>query len=358
MLSNLKNKNILITGNTGFKGAWLSLFLKKIGANIIGYSNKIDWQDSIFTKKNINNYVKQYWSDIRDTDKIHEVFLKEKPDIIFHLAAQPIVLEGYKNPFETLNININGTINILDITKKLFPEIPLIIITSDKVYKNQDKNVALTEDSEIFGDCPYSTSKACSEMIAQSYFNISKNMNIRTLRAGNVIGGGDWSSYRLIPDIIKSVQRNEIPIIRNPKHIRPWTHVLDVIYGYMVVAEKAIVEKISFKSYNLSTDVDKNYNVLNVANMFLKKFNINNIKINNNKEYEEKNSLNINPNKARKILGWKPLYDVEKAINITADWYRENSEKKASPIDLSINQIENYFNQVNKNNKELLRNII
>lgn len=358
MLSNLKNKNILITGNTGFKGAWLSLFLKKIGANIIGYSNKIDWQDSIFTKKNINNYVKQYWSDIRDTDKIHEVFLKEKPDIIFHLAAQPIVLEGYQNPFETLNININGTINILDITKKLFPEIPLIIITSDKVYKNQDKNVALTEDSEIFGDCPYSTSKACSEMIAQSYFNISKNMNIRTLRAGNVIGGGDWSSYRLIPDIIKSVQRNEIPIIRNPKHIRPWTHVLDVIYGYMVVAEKAIVEKISFKSYNLSTDVDKNYNVLNVANMFLKKFNINNIKINNNKEYEEKNSLNINPNKARKILGWKPLYDVEKAINITADWYRENSEKKASPIDLSINQIENYFNQVNKNNKELLRNII
>ena len=358
MLSNLKNKKILITGNTGFKGAWLSLFLNKIGANVVGYSDKIEWKNSIFTNKNINDFVKQYWNDIRDTKKIYEVCLKEKPDVIFHLAAQPIVLDGYKKPFETLNININGTINILEATKKICPEVPLIIITSDKVYKNNNKNISFVEENEIFGDCPYSTSKACSEMIAQSYYNISKNMKIITLRAGNVIGGGDWSSYRLIPDIIKSIKKNEVPIIRNPKHIRPWTHVLDTIYGYALAADRSLEEKNSFNSYNFSTNLDKNYNVLKVANVFLKKFNINTIKINNKKEYEEKTILNINSSKSRKVLGWSPLYDVEKAIQITADWYIRNLEMKIKPIDLSIDQIKQYIIKINQKEKELLRNII
>ncbi len=358
MFSNLKNKKILITGNTGFKGAWLCLFLNNIGANVVGYADKIEWKNSIFTKKNINGFVKQYWNDIRDVNKVKEVFVKEKPDLVFHLAAQPIVLESYKNPFETLNININGTINVLDITKTLFPEIPLIIITSDKVYKNQDKRIAFTEENEIFGDCPYSTSKACAEMIAKSYYYISKNMKIRTLRAGNVIGGGDWSNYRLIPDIIKSVIENEVPIIRNPKHLRPWTHILDIIYGYMLVADRALIEKSGFDSYNFSADINKDYNVLKVANFFLKKFNVNTIKINNNKKYKEKTSLNLDSSRVNKVLGWKPLYDVEEAIEITADWYKENLKLKTKPIDLSVEQIENYINNLNKHNKELVRNII
>lgn len=358
MFNNLKNKKVLITGNSGFKGAWLSLFLRKVGANVIGLSDKIHWENSIFTKKNIKNFVKQYWCDIRNIKKIEEVFLKEKPNVIFHLAAQPIVIEGYKKPLETLNININGTINICEITKKLFPKIPLIIITSDKVYKNQNKSIAFTEEHSIFGDCPYSTSKACSEMIAQSYFSISKDMNIRTLRAGNVIGGGDWSINRLIPDIIKSITENKVPVIRNPKHIRPWSHVLDIIYGYLIVADRALEEESSFKSYNFSADFNKNYNVLKVANLFLEKFNVKTIRFNNNKKYNEKTSLIINSKKVRKDLCWEPLYSTEKAINLTADWYLDNWNKKASPLDLTINQIENYINEVNKNYNNLFRNIV
>ena len=259
---------------------------------------------------------------------------------------------------ETLNTNINGTINVLDITKKLFPKIPLIIITSDKVYKNQEKNTIFTEDDEIFGDCPYSTSKACSEMIAKSYFYISENMKIRTLRAGNVIGGGDWSDFRLIPDIIKSIIEKKVPVIRNPKHIRPWTHVLDVIYGYLLVADRALVEASSFDSFNFSSDINNNYNVLKVSNIFLKKFNINTIKINDNVKNLEKNSLSINSSKAKNIFGWKPFYDVEKSIKLTADWYIKNLNKKYKPIDLTIDQIEKYINKITKNHKELLRNIV
>ena len=195
-------------------------------------------------------------------------------------------------------------------------------------------------------------------MIAQSYFSISKDMNIRTLRAGNVIGGGDWSINRLIPDIIKSITENKVPVIRNPKHIRPWSHVLDIIYGYLIVAERALEEESSFKSYNFSADFDKNYNVLKVANLFLKKFNVKTIRINNNKKYNEKKSLIINSKKVRDNLSWKPLYSAERAINITADWYLDNWNKKASPLDLTINQIENYINEVNKNYDHLFRNIV
>ena len=189
---------------------------------------------------------------------------------------------------------------------------------------------------------------------AQAYYKIKPDLTT----FGNVIGGGDWSNHRLIPDIIKSIKKNEFPIIRNPKHIRPWTHVLDTIYGYALAADRSLEEKNSFNSYNFSTNLDKNYNVLKVANVFLKKFNINTIKINNKKEYEEKTILNINSSKSRKVLGWSPLYDVEKAIQITADWYIRNLEMKIKPIDISIDQIKQYIIKINQKEKELLRNII
>ena len=226
-LKKYKKKKVLITGNTGFKGPWLSLFLKALGARVVGYSDGIYWEKGIFNKKNITS-IKQYYGDIRNYYNVYNVIKKEVPDIIFHLAAQPLVSESYKNPYNTFTTNINGTINILETVSKYYENIPVVIITSDKVYKNKNEDCYFNEDADIFGSCPYSTSKAACEMISHSYYNISRRMSIRNARAGNVIGGGDWSEDRIIPDLVNSYILNKRVIIRNPKSIRPWTFILDI----------------------------------------------------------------------------------------------------------------------------------
>ena len=358
MLDNIQNKKILITGNTGFKGAWLTLFLNILGAKVIGYSNLIPWKNSILTKKNINSFSRQYWGDIVSLNKINKLIANEEPDIIFHLAAQPLVLDSFKNPYSTMTTNINGTINILESVKNNCPEIPLIIITSDKVYKNDNYPHCFKEDDTIYGDCPYSTSKACSEMIAQSYFNINKGLNIRMLRAGNVVGGGDWSKNRLIPDLMRSIIKNEAPLIRSPNSTRPWTHVLDVIYGYILTANNAIIKKNSYDSFNFSLNDFNNYNVLKIANTLLKKFNLNTLKITKNKGLTEKSYLNINSEKAENILDWKAKYKIDESINLTVDWYKDIISNKVKPVDKTIEQIENYLQIINKDKKINLRKAI
>ena len=358
MFNKIKNKKILITGNTGFKGAWLTLFLNIIGAKVIGYSNMIPWKNSILTKKNIGIFTKQYWGDITDFKKISKLIITEKPDLIFHLAAQPLVLEGFKNPYQTLMTNINGTINILEVVKSNDLNIPLMIITSDKVYENNNDYYAFKEDDHIYGDCPYSTSKACTEMISKTYYNIKKNLKIRMLRAGNVIGGGDWSENRLIPDLVRSILNKKAPLIRNPKSVRPWTHVLDIINGYAMVANNSIIERNSYESFNFSSNTKNDFNVLKITNKFLKKFNLNTLKIDKRKNFIEKAYLNIDSNKSNKILGWQPKYEIEEAINITIEWYDDIIRNKLHPTDKTIQQIQSYLNSIQKHEKLSLRKAI
>ena len=358
MLNNLKNKKILITGNTGFKGAWLTLFLNILGAKVVGYSNVIPWRNSILTKKNINIFAKQYWGDITDFKKINKLIISEKPDLVFHLAAQPLVLEGFKNPYQTMMTNINGTINILEAVKINYPNTPLMIITSDKVYENDNNYNAFKEDDHIYGDCPYSTSKACSEMISKTYFNIKKDLVIRMLRAGNVIGGGDWSEDRLIPDLIRSILKKEIPLIRNPKSVRPWTHVLDIIYGYVLAANNSLKEKKSYDAFNFSSNTKHDYNVLKIANKFLNKFNLNALKIDKRESFIEKTNLCIDSNKSKEILDWHPTYEIEDVINLTVEWYDDIFKKKLLPIDKTIQQIQSYLNNLQESKKLNLRKAI
>ena len=351
MLNRIKNKKILITGNTGFKGAWLTLFLNILGAKVIGYSNLIPWKKSILTKKNIDIFAKQYWGDIADFKKVNKLIISEKPDLVFHLAAQPLVLKGFKNPYQTMITNINGTVNILEAVKSNYPNTPIMIITSDKVYENDNNYNAFKEDDHIYGDCPYSTSKACSEMISKTYFNIKKNLIIRILRAGNVIGGGDWSEDRLIPDLVRSILKKEIPLIRNPKSVRPWTHVLDIIYGYILVANNSLREKNSYDAFNFSSNTKHNYNVLRIANKFLNKFNLNALKIDKSKNFIEKAYLDIDSNKSKEILDWHPTYDIEHAINLTVEWYNDIIKNKLQPADKTIQQIEIYLNNLQESKK-------
>ena len=350
-LKSYRKKKVLITGNTGFKGPWLSLFLKTLGAKVIGYSDSIYWQRGIFDKKNIN-CIKQYWGDIRNYNNIKNVIKKETPDIIFHLAAQPIVLESYKNPYNTLTTNINGTINLLDTVFKNHNNIPLVIITSDKVYNNKNENKVFREESNIYGSCPYSSSKAACEMISESYYNISRNISIRTIRSGNVIGGGDWSENRIIPDLVKNYMINESTIIRNPMSIRPWLYVLDVIYGYLIIGLDCIEKKGSFNSYNLSPLEKSNVTVLELAKIFLNNFNAKDlIVLGNAMRFKEKKILKLTSNKIFKELSWSNKINFEEAIRLTALWYKEVILGK-SPLKVTENNIKHYMHLLNTKEKK------
>ncbi|MEC8099797.1 MAG: GDP-mannose 4,6-dehydratase, partial [Pseudomonadota bacterium] len=282
---------------------------------------------------------------------VHSVIKKESPDIIFHLAAQPLVSESYKQPFNTLTININGTLNLLEIISKYYSDIPLVIITSDKVYKNNNESKFFDEDSDIYGSCPYSTSKAVCEMIAHSYYNISKNISIRTARAGNVLGGGDWSENRIIPDLVRSYMSKKSAIIRNPKSIRPWSYVLDIIIGYLIIGLDCIEKKPSFNSYNLSPLQKSSFTVLDLANKFLNKFDKRNpVVVDDLVEFKEKKFLKLSSNKIFKELNWSNQISFEDTVKLTAQWYQEVLSG-LSPLKVTENNIKDYLQILNTKEK-------
>ena len=236
-----KGKKVFITGHTGFKGTWLLIFLNLLGAKVYGYSLR-EKKNSFYTlvKKKVN-LKKNIYSDVCDYNKLDKAIKNLKPEIIFHFAAQSLVGESFKKPFETFNTNFNGTLNILkSIQKKNFIK-SVIITTTDKVYKIQKSNHQFEEKDEIGGIDPYSASKVCAEIVSNSYIkSIYKNSlhnKISIVRAGNVLGGGDYADYRLVPDIIKILRSNKKLIIRNPNHIRPWQHVIEPLYGYLLLAQ-------------------------------------------------------------------------------------------------------------------------
>ena len=346
-----KGKRVLVTGNSGFKGAWLTIFLKELGAEVIGYSDKIKWKNSIFNNENIKS-INHYWADIRDYEKLEKVVLLEKPDLIFHLAAQPLVIESYKSPFDTFTTNMNGTLNILNIVYKKLPNTPIVIVTSDKVYSNENKNKNFSESSLLNGSCPYSTSKAVCEMLANSYSNLSKKIKIRTVRAGNVIGGGDWSDNRIIPDLVKAIKLHKELILRNPKHTRPWSYVLDIVYGYLLIGLELFNSQVSFDTYNLAPINKNSKSVLDITREFLKHFNHKEIKISckYNNIFQEKEKLSLNTNKIRNNINWHNRVSFEGCIEKTAFWYSSVLDGN-SPLNISEEFVKSYFNLINQSEK-------
>jgi len=353
MLNKLKlynNKKVFITGNSGFKGAWLSVFLEELGADVIGYSDKIKWKKSVFDYNTINS-INQYWGDIRDYKSLEKSMLDTNPDFVFHLAAQPLVIDSYENPFDTFTTNINGTLNLLDIMYKKFSSVPIIIVTSDKVYDNCNNKIKkFSEISSLKGNCPYSVSKVICELLSSSYFGISKNMIVRTVRGGNVIGGGDWSKNRIIPDLVKSLINQSTPIIRNPNYTRPWSYILDTILGYLLVGLDTINSKKSFDSFNIGSFDNENRTVFEVTNLFLKTFDTKDIKIVNNNKYTEKKFLNLDTTKARNDLSWSSMVKFEELIFQTANWYKRVL-KNESPYFVTKDLIKNYCNLIHKRDK-------
>ena len=345
----LNKKKILITGNSGFKGAWLTLYLNKIcNAKLFGFSDKCKWDKGIFTPSNITNYVKQYWGDIKDFNRVNYIINKTKPDIIFHFAAQPIVSQGYidsKNTFET---NFNGTLNLLESIKKIKKNIFIIIITSDKVYRNNVSDKILVENSPLGGICPYSSSKACVEIISETYSIMMKNKFLNTVRAGNVIGGGDWSENRILPDIFRAYYENKSLKIRNPKAVRPWSYVLDIIRGYVYTAENILNSKDkSFKSFNFSSDM--HFKSVNDMSKKILKILKNKMQITYDPIFigKEAESIKLSNEKAKRELGWHPIYNQESMIRYTTEWYQKVIDGE-SPLIVSEKLLDRYLEDCEK----------
>ena len=342
-----KGKKIFITGHTGFKGKWLVATLLKLGSKITGFSlndeKRKDYEKFLDFKK-----IKNIYADVGDYKKLRYEIKKTKPDVVFHLAAQPLVADSYTNPLKTFNTNFIGSINIFEITRELKIR-SVVVITSDKCYLNKEIFRGYRESDQLGGKDPYSASKASVEIAFESYlqsfFFKEKNIGIATARAGNVIGGGDWSKNRIIPDCVKTVIENKNMIIRSPNSTRPWQHVLEPISGYLILGKKLFNTPKEFSgSWNFGPRLKETKKVIEVAKIIInkisskKKINI----IYKKGNFKEANLLKLNSNKANKFLKWSTRWSMLQALNKTAEWY-DCYVKKNNTKHITESQIEDYF---------------
>lgn len=339
------NKRVLVTGHTGFKGSWLSLWLNKLGANVIGYALEPQTNLNIFEAINLANDVTSIIGDIRDRENIPRVISKYKPEVIFHLAAQPIVRVSYEEPIDTLETNVIGTANLLDAARNSKSVKVFVNITSDKCYKNVEKPQAYTEEDILGGRDPYSCSKSCAELITysfrESYFK-DKGISLATARAGNVIGGGDWSKDRICTDIITALINNMEPILRNPNATRPWQHVLEPLSGYMLLAEKMWEDDTYSQAWNFGPDTEHEITVAELTNKILSTWGEGNLyNVDFGKNPHEAQMLKLDSSKSRSKLGWNPRLDIDQTIQWTVDWYKAFYEK-INMKQFTLEQIQKY----------------
>tara|TARA_B100000989_G_scaffold298996_1_gene291777 strand:- start:4325 stop:5431 length:1107 start_codon:yes stop_codon:yes gene_type:complete len=348
-----KNKTIFLTGHTGFKGSWLVIFFNLLGAKVYGYSLK-QKKLSLFNITMLNKILKKsVIGDIRNQSNLKKHLSKCKPDFLIHMAAQPLVRDSYDDPRYTFEVNTLGTLNILEAVREIKTIKNVLIITTDKVYKNENKKNFFSENDELGGDDPYSNSKACAELICQSYsksFFSKHKISCVTARAGNVIGGGDFAKDRVIPDFFRSLKQKKILYLRYPKAIRPWQHVIEPLYGYIL-----LLMKMSYKnknlvdgSWNFGPKKCNNINVNKVISILNKNFkNKVEVKVKSKKKnsYKESNILKLSSAKSKKNLGWEPKYNIAKSLRLITEWEISYSKNKKKLLDFTKGQINNYLNQ-------------
>jgi CDP-glucose 4,6-dehydratase len=345
--SKFGNRKVLVTGHTGFKGSWLTLWLHKLGADITGIALKPKNPEDAFYAMHIDKICNDIRKDINNYKDILKVFQQTQPEVVFHLAAQPLVLESYHDPLYTFNTNIIGTANILEACRYTKSVRALLIITSDKCYENTEWNYDYRESDRLGGNDPYSASKASAEIIVNAYrksfFYSMESLSIASARAGNVIGGGDWAENRIVPDCIRSLLANRPIKIRNPESVRPWQHVLEPLGGYIVLAEKMLEDPHKYsEAWNFGPGYNGNRTVKDLTCEVIKNWGKGEWELmeENHKNYEH-GLLSLDISKARQILGWNPFLSFEESIKMTVDWYKAQSEKK-NMQEFSLKQIELY----------------
>ncbi len=337
-----KNKKVLITGHTGFKGSWLSLWMSQLGAKLYGISLSIPTSPSHFELLNID-FVRDERIDISESQNVRKIIEDVKPDFIFHLAAQAIVSKSYDDPLFTFRTNIMGTTNILDSLRFIKNECVTIIITSDKSYDNLEISRGYNEDDKLGGADPYSGSKGATELVINSYvksFFLNTNIKVGVGRAGNVIGGGDWAENRIIPDAITSIEKNNTLIIRSPNATRPWQHVLEPLSGYISLAiDLKNSNTNNGQAFNFGPSSNFDYTVRDVLIELKKKLLKLDWNIDQNEKFKESTLLKLDCEKALDRLSWKSTMDFKQTISFTSDWYKEYLNDNNNIKDLSINQI-------------------
>jgi len=344
-----KDKTVLITGHAGFKGSWLSFWLKNMGAKVVGYSKLPTSDEKLYDVLHLKDYLDDSKiADICDAEKLNKFFAEHNPDIVFHLAAQPIVRLSYSIPVETYNTNVMGTLNVLEAARKTPSVKAFVNITTDKVYENKEKAEGYKENEPFGGYDMYSSSKACSEILSasyrQSFLTDGKPYALATARAGNVIGGGDWSKDRLIPDCIRSFQKGEKVEIRNPYATRPWQHVLEPLAGYMILGQKLLKEGNKYATgYNLGPECGKPVRVAEVAKQVADVWGSGEVIVGKGDGLHEANLLQLDISKAKKELGFMPVWDAKKAIEEATLWYREHYGN-TDMIEYTQKQINDFIN--------------
>ena len=355
-----KNKNVFLTGHTGFKGAWLSLWLEDMGALVSGYSLAPNTKPSFFELASVGKNMNSHFGDIRDLANLQKTMTAAKPDIVLHLAAQPLVRESYLNPVETYATNVMGTVHFLECIRSVSSIRSAVVVTSDKCYDNKEWPWSYRENEPMGGYDPYSNSKGCSELVTSSYRSSFFNSNVYeshrvalgSARAGNVIGGGDWAKDRLVPDILKSFEDYKTAIIRNPNAIRPWQHVLEPLSGYLTLAQNLFENGPSnADAWNFGPSDSETKSVEWIVQALCKKWG-------NSASYEiQKNStqlheafyLKLDSSKARAILNWHPKWTLDVALQTTIDWHQcYLSNKDKSIRDFSLSQIADYEKETSR----------
>ena len=317
-----------------------------MGAKVSGISLKPnDSRGNLYKILKLKKSMPSYYVDLRNNSKLNITIKKINPDIIFHLAAQPFVLKSYEYPLDTISSNILGLSNLLDACRKQNNLRAILNITTDKCYENLEKNVPFLESDRLGGKDIYSASKACSEILTKSYYQSfmrDLNVNIATARAGNIIGGGDFGENRIVPDLIESVQKNATLNVRSPESIRPWQHVLDVLNGYMLLMQKTYRNNSEFESFNFAPNVRQVVTVKDIVSRLSKELDFKKVKYRKIKSNKESITLRLNPNKSKKLLGWKCKYSIKECIKITANWYRSYLDNENMKI-YSEKQINDFF---------------
>lgn len=341
----LKHRRVFVTGHSGFKGSWLTLTLKELGAKVSGYSLCPNTQPSMYEALSVGTYCAHDYidSDIRDYIKLQNALKEADPEIIFHLGAQPIVIESYHDPITTYETNVMGTLNVLNIARDLKNVRAVVCITTDKVYENNEWMHSYRESDRLGGKDPYSASKACSELVIHSHrssFFENSHCLIASARAGNVIGGGDWSEYRLVPDLMRHIYFGKEIKLRNPDSVRPWQHVMDPILGYIMLAQKLYEGDKNFAgSWNFGPNhsqiktvrqvVDSIENILQTPlNLVIESL-----------DYKESNLLLLDSGLANRLLKWESFIEYEEAISLTTHWYKNYYENKDRILDFTQKQI-------------------
>jgi CDP-glucose 4,6-dehydratase len=345
-----RNKRVFITGHTGFKGSWLLATLHLLGAQTKGYALPPDYDNGLFSLWQRHNPGESILADIRDRERLKKELASFAPDFVFHLAAQPLVRRSYEVPAETFDVNVTGTANVLEAVRDLPGKCTVVVITTDKVYENRELDVLYKEEDTLGGYDPYSASKACTELVVQSFrrsfFHMERHVQhqkgLASVRAGNVIGGGDWSKDRIIPDIIRALQAGKDVPVRNPKAVRPWQHVLEPLVGYLHLGCLLHRDAAQFGSaYNFGPEPDDHLTVKEVVELATQTWGKGHwVDCSDPAQPHEAGLLKLDIGRSKKELNWRPRLNAAEAIKWSVNWYRQPEQAQ---VEYTLEQIREYF---------------